>query len=59
MLLRLPKVSHTTMTCDPKCGWLPSGFDNQARDIINMYVLEKLNKDFAAAGKINSLFLSI
>lgn len=50
MLSRLPKVSHN-MVCDPKCGWLPSGFDNQTRDIINMYVLEKLNKDFAAAAE--------
>ncbi|KAK9510096.1 hypothetical protein O3M35_004952 [Rhynocoris fuscipes] len=47
MLARLPKVSHN-MTCDPKNGWLPSGFDNQARDIINMYVVEQLNKDTAA-----------
>ncbi|KAF6211179.1 hypothetical protein GE061_014294 [Apolygus lucorum] len=38
MLSRLPKVSPS-MTCDPKHGWLPPGFDNQCRTIINKYVL--------------------
>lgn len=55
MLGRLPKVVGNAI-CDPKHGWLPSGFDNQCRDIINIYVTKQLNKA-ALAGKIKLILV--
>ncbi|CAH1391876.1 unnamed protein product [Nezara viridula] len=49
MLGRLPKVVNNAV-CDLKHGWLPSGFDNQCRDIINIYVTKQLNKAALAVG---------
>lgn len=49
MLGRLPKVPPYA-TCDAKYGWLPSGFDNQCRDIINEYVMKALRKEAAIVG---------
>ncbi|BES89302.1 RNA polymerase III transcription factor (TF)IIIC subunit [Nesidiocoris tenuis] len=46
MLDRLPKVS-SEMTCDPKHGWLPPGFDIQCREILNKHVLDFLTSSAA------------
>ena len=49
--LRVPKIQEmldkiptplTGATCNEKSGWLPAGFDDQCREIINNLVQEQL-----------------
>ncbi|XP_012278191.1 general transcription factor 3C polypeptide 5 [Orussus abietinus] len=44
MLAKLPDPATTGVECHSKMGWLPSGFDDQCREIINRHVRAVLRK---------------
>lgn len=44
MVERLPRIA-AGVKCHERLGWLPPGFAEQCRDIINNCVIEQIKKD--------------